>query len=262
MKKSEQLLLLILFLLTLAIILFNQSSLVLFFKNNVYKVMRPAEIIFSGWKRNVSFWQDAIFNIRDLKEKNEKLVQDNMELNGKIARLSDLENENSLLKEALNLKNKSTAVVIAKVIGRDFQNNRSFIIDKGENDGIKTGMAVILKGNILVGLVVETYSNSSKVQTMLDTQSKIAVSTITTKTSGLVRGLGSDVIFDLIAKNEKPDLEELVVSSGVDGVWPRGLLIGKIKKVDTNENQVFNTADIELMTDFSGINDVLVMTEK
>ena len=252
----------ILFSLTLAIILFNQSSPVLFFKKNISDILRPAEIIFSGWKKSVSFWQNAIFHIRELKENNEKLIQENIELYGKITRLSDLENENSLLKEQLDLKNKSTIVIIAKVIGRDFQNNRSFIIDKGEGDGIKAGMAVIFKGNVLIGRIVETNSSSSKVQTILDTQSKIAVNTSTTKTSGLIRGLGSDIVFDLIAKNEKPESGELVVSSGVDGIWPRGLLIGKIKKITSAENQVFNTADIESIANFSTINDVFVITEK
>lgn len=262
MKKSEQLLLLILLLLTLIIILFSQSSAVLFLKNSVLNILKPVEVIFSGWKEKISFWQSAIFNIKNLKEKNVNLLEENMELYGKIAKLSDLENENAMLKEQIHFKDKSIITVIAKVIGRDFQNNRSFIVDKGEKDGIKSGMAVILKGNILIGRVIEINSNSSKIQTIFDTQSKIAVNTLTTKISGLIRGLGSDIVFDLIAKNKNPELQELIVSSGIDGIWPQGLLIGKIKKVNSAENQVFNTADIELIADFSDINNVFIIIEK
>ena len=120
-------------------------------------------------------------------------------------------------------------------------------------------MVVISEGETLIGRIADAGYNISKVQTMLDTQSRIAAITATSKISGLVRGLGSDIIFDLIVKNKKPETGELVISSGTDGIWPRGFTIGKIKEVKSQDNQVFNTADIELLAKLQDFDSVFVI---
>ena len=74
-----------------------------------------------------------------------------------------------------------------------------------------------------------------------------------------MRGLGSDIVFDLIAKNKKPEEGNLIISSGTDGLWPRGLLIGRVKRVKSEDSQVFNTADIELLADFRNFDNVFVI---
>ena len=253
MKRSEQLLFFILFLLALAIIFLSQNQIILFFKHGINEILRPFEILVSEARNTLTFWQSAILNIKSIKESNAKLIQENLEIYGKIVKLSQLEEENSLLREQLNLSRKNYDTRLANIIGRDFQNNRSFLVDKGTNDGIEPGMAVISKGEMLVGRIVDASYNTAEVQTILDTQSRIAAVSIDSKISGLIRGLGSDIIFDLIAKNKKPEIGELVISSGTDGIWPRGLIIGKIKQVKSGDNQVFNTADIELLHKYLGI---------
>jgi len=259
MKKQELTLLSILFLLALAIIFFSDSFIILSSKNYLSGILRPFEIVFSGASNKLSFWRDAIFNIKNLKEFNSRLILENLILNNKLTELSRLQEENSLLRESLSLKKRAVDNRLADVIGRDFQNNRSFIIDKGANDGVVIGMSVISQGETIIGRIVETNLNTSKVQTILDTQSRIAAITTTSKVSGLVRGLGSDVIFDLIAKNEKLEIGELIISSGTDGNWPKGLVIGKIKNIESRDNQVFSKADIELLAEPQNFNSVFII---
>lgn len=261
MNKSKWAVFLILLSLSLAIIFFNQNRPVLLFKNYLNKLLSPLEIIFSKAGNKFLFWQNAFFNIKNIKNLNTKLITENLELYGKVAKLSQLEEENILLKEKLNLADKSFLdTKLAKIIGRDFENNRSFLIDKGSNDGIAIGMPAIIAGKIIVGKVIDVNYNTSKVRTVLDIQNKIAVVTLNGGISGLARGLGSDLIFDLIAKNNKPETGDIIISSGTDGLWPRGLIIGKIKTVRLEDNQVFNTADIDLLTDFWKFNDIFVIT--
>ena len=188
------------------------------------------------------------------------MLLENLELYNKISRLSLLEEENALLREQADLTQKNILTRLANIIGRDFQNNRSFLIDAGTNNGITTNMVVISKSKTIVGRVADAGYNTSKVQTILDAQIRIAAVTTTSNISGLVRGLGSSVIFDLIAKNKKPEIGELIVSSGTDGIWPKGFVIGKIKEVTSSDNEVFNTASIELLAEPQDFDSVFVIT--
>ncbi|MDP3004499.1 MAG: rod shape-determining protein MreC [Candidatus Azambacteria bacterium] len=247
MTKRNLTIFFILLLLSLVIIFFGQNQIILLFKHYLSETLKPFEVVFSKASNWLFFWQSAVFNIKNIKESNTRLISENLDFYNKLAKLSRLEEENFLLREKLNLSQKAINTCLAGVIGRDFQNNRSFLINKGANDGIAIGMVVISEGETIIGRIVDTSYNISKVQTILDTQSRIAAITATSKISGLIRGLGSDVIFDLIVKNKKPETGELVISSGTDGIWPRGFIIGKIKEVKSQDNQVFNTADIELL---------------
>lgn len=259
MTKHTLTIFFILLLLSLVIIFFGQNQIILLFKHYLSETLRPFEVVFSKASNWLSFWQSAAFNIKNIKESNARLISENLDLYNKLAKLPQLEEENSLLREKLNLSQKSINTRLAGVIGRDFQNNRSFLIDKGINDGVATGMVVISEGEIIVGRIADASYNTSKVQTILDTQSRIAAITATSRISGLVRGLGSDVIFDLIVKNKKPEIGELVISSGTDGIWPRGFIIGKVKEVKSQDNQVFNTADIELLAKLQDFDSVFVI---
>lgn len=260
MVKSKLSLFIILFLFSLGIVYFYQSKPVLLFKNYISEALRPFEVIFSQTKNNLSFWPTIFLNIKNLKELNIKLTNENLELYGKLTKLSQLEEESALLRERLNLADKNYwDTSMANVIGRDFENNRSFLIDAGDKTGIAAGMPVITSGGIVVGKITETSSNTSKIRSVIDFQSKIAAITSESKISGLVRGLGSDIIFDLIAKNKTPKSGELIISSGTDGLWPRGLLIGKIRQIHSEDSQIFNTADIELLTNFLDFDTVLII---
>lgn len=260
MIKRKSVIFFILFLLSAVIIFSGSSKSVSLFKNYLSETLRPFEVIFAKTVNKFLFWQNAFMSAKSLKELNVKLSTENLELYGKLAKLSQTEEENALLKEKLNFADKNSwSTSLANIIGRDFENNRSFLIDRGANDGIAVGMPVIISGKIVVGKINDVNYNTSKVKTIIDISSKIAAVNSAGKVFGLVRGLGSDIIFDLIAKNEKPEYGDLIISSGTDGSWPRGLLIGKVKRVRSEDNQVFNTADVELLTDFRDFNNVFVI---
>ena len=262
MAKEIFVLFLILFFISLAIIFAGQNPAVLFLKQILSEILRPFEIVLSGFKNTWTFWQTAVLNIKLLKELNVALTNENLELYGNLAKLKELEGENAFLREGLNISKKFTEMHPAAVIGRDFENNRSFLINKGSKDGIETGMTIVGVGETAIGKIVYVSPNTAKVQTILDTQSRIGAITLNTKISGLVRGLGSDIIFDLIAKDKKPEADELVISSGTDGIWPRGLILGKIKEIKSADNQIFNSANIRLFIDFRDFNDVFIIVNR
>jgi len=249
----------ILLLLSVSFIFFSQSAPVSLAKKLIIETLRPFEMGISTIRNNFMFWQNAVLSLRNIKKMNESLINENLELYGKVEKLSELQKENDILREQLNLSRQNINVKSAGIIGRDFQNNRVFLVNKGSNDGVKNGMMVVVKEKIAVGKVVDTSYNTAKIQTILDTQSRIAAIAINSNISGLARGLGSDIIFDLIAKNKIPEIGELIVSSGADGIWRRGLIIGKIKEVKSEDSQVFNTAEIQMLINFQELTDVLII---
>ncbi|MDO8743207.1 MAG: rod shape-determining protein MreC [Candidatus Azambacteria bacterium] len=259
MTKSTLTIFFILLLLSLVIIFFGQNRAIIFIEHSIGEILRPFEILFSKASNWLNFWQSTVFNIKNIKESNTRLILENLDLYNKLASVSRLEEENSLLMKELNLKKKSIDTLLANVIGRDLKNSRSFIIDKGSNNGVAAGMAVISEGETIIGRIADAGYNTARAQTILDTQSRIAAITVNSKISGLARGLGSDIIFDLIAKDKNPEIGELIVSSGTDGVWPRGFVIGKVKEVKSYDNQVFNTANIELLSEPQDFNSVLII---
>lgn len=259
MTKHNLTVFFILLLLSLAIVFFGQTRVVLSFKYLVGETLKPFEVIFDKAGDWLFFWQSVALNIRNIKEANNRLISENLDLYNKLAKLSRLETENSLFREKLNLSQKGISTRLADVIGRDFQNNRSFLIDKGTNDGIANGMVVISEGEAIIGRIVDAGYGVSKVETIFDTQSRISAITATNKISGLIRGLGSNVILDLIAKDKTPEAGELIVASGTDGIWPRGFVIGKIKEFESQDNQVFNTASVDLLAKPQDFDSVFVI---
>lgn len=262
MTKEIFILFLILFLISLFIIFNGQNLAILFLKQILSELLRPLEIVLNSFKNILIFWQTAILNIKNLKESNIALTNENFELYGKLTKLKELEEENIFLRAGLGIAKKFTDMRPAAVIGRDFKNNRSFLINKGIKDGVETGMVVIGIGEIAIGKIIYVSPNTAKVQTILDTQSRISAVTLNTGISGLVKGLGSDIVFDLISKDKKPEINDFVISSGTDGIWPRGLILGKIKEIKSSDNQIFNSADLDLSIDFRNFNDVFIIVNR
>lgn len=262
MNKTNLGVFFILLLLSMGIIVFGQSHIVLSIGHYLNEILKPFESIISNVRNFLFFWQNAFLNIKTLKESNIKLASENLELYGKLKNISLLEEENSVLKEQLNLLNKGTDIKLAKIISRDYQNDRVFIIDKGTNDGVANGMAIISKGEVVIGRIIDASYSTSKVQTILDVQTKIAAVTLDSRVFGLAHGLGSDIMFDLVAKNKNLKKGELVISSGTDEIWPRGLIIGKIGEIKLMGNQVFNSATIEALVNIKELMDIFVIINK
>ena len=261
MNKLTPIVFFILLLLILSFIFFSQSPQILLAQKLINEALRPFESSISIVRNNLMFWQSVILNLKNIKKMNEALIDENLELYGKLEKLSELQKENRILREQLNLSKQNIIVKSAGSIGRDFQSNRAFLINKGSNDGIRNNMIVVAQGGMLIGKIIDTSYNTAKVRTILDTQSRIAAITADSNISGLARGLGSDIIFDLIAKNRVPETGELIIASGADGLWRRNLIIGKVKEVKSDDSQVFNTAGIQMLVNFQELTDVFVIDQ-
>jgi len=195
---------------------------------------------------NNTFFSD----INNLKTENEALKQKNKELDESLRELEIIKAENKDLKEQLNLteKYKEYETVPASVINRDITNYSSvLIISVGKVDGIEVDMPVISdKG--LVGHIISVDQNTSKVQTIVDSSSTITALISTSRDAIICKGTLEEkgVLKATYIPTEVTLVGgDLVETSGIGGIYPKGIQIGKIGKIVNTKNVTDRYALIE-----------------
>lgn len=194
------------------------------------------------------------------------------ELNQQLAELrtdsqisSDVEAENEKLRELLELKNTYQTgwdTVAAEVIGREADNwYEKLTINKGSKDGISENMAVVDQ-NGLVGKIINVTENTSEVQMMIDSGASLGGMLQKSSIEGVLQGIGGGkglITMTKLPYNADIQLNDVVVTSGVGGVFPAGLLVGTVVKVNTSADGLSKEAIIEPYCNFDDIQFVLVI---
>ena len=168
------------------------------------------------------------------------------------------------MKEYLGLTEKygEYKTVPGYVINKEISNfGNTLIINVGQKDGIEPNMTVISdKG--LVGYIISTTNNTSKVQTIIDTATAVSATISTSRDSIIVRGTLNEN-YNLKATYIPTDAKLLqgdtVETSGIGGIYPKGIKIGKIKEIVNTKNITDRYAIVETAVDFSKLETVLVI---
>src|ERR1700683_926759 len=149
----------------------------------------------------------------------------------------------------------------AQVIGTSgSEQSRSVYIDKGEHDGIKPDMAVITADGI-VGKVLRVYGSTSQVLLIDDQTSGVGAILDKTRLQGILRGRPSgEVVLEKVMSDETVPAGELVLTSGGDGIFPKGLLVGRVMKVAPG-GELFLNIRVRPAADLSKLEEVLVVTK-
>lgn len=203
-------------------------------------------------------------NINNLQEENEKLKQKNSELEQSLRELEIIKSENNTLKEYVNLKDKYAEyeTIPAYIINKDISNySETMIINVGSKDGIEVNMPVISDQG-LVGYILSVTETTSKVQTIIDTASTTSCVITTSRDMMVARGTLSEnsSLKATFIPTEATILEgDKVETSGLGGIYPKGIHIGTIKQVVNTKNITDRYAIIETAVDFSKLETVLVI---
>jgi rod shape-determining protein MreC len=149
----------------------------------------------------------------------------------------------------------------AQVIGSSGSElSRSVYIDKGESDGIKPDMAVITADGI-VGKVLRVYGSTSLVLLIDDQTSGVGVILDKARLQGILRGTPSgEVVLEKVMSDETVPAGELVLTSGGDGIFPKGLLVGRVTKVSQG-SELFLNIRVRPAANLSRLEEVLVVTK-
>jgi rod shape-determining protein MreC len=190
------------------------------------------------------------------------------------ARVGSLEEANLQLREALVASGRLQRIaemreryeipmLPAELVGADVSPwFRSVLVDRGRDRGVRSGMPVISEQG-LVGLVTATSVRSAKTTLVLDRQTAIDGVIQRSRARGIVRGEGSDELsFEFVARGSDVQVDDQVITSGLDGVYPKGLLIGTVDSVSEEGAQLIRTATIRPAVDFGRLEQVFVMLRR
>ncbi len=179
-------------------------------------------------------------------------------------RLSLLERENARFRELLGFTAKRPgSMIAATVIGEDIKNwFRCIIIDKGSHQGINRKMPVLTPKGV-VGQSVEVDLWHTKVMVINDPNSSVDVTVEGKNTRGLLEGTGENTLkLKYVVKNDEIAVGDKLITSGKDGVFPKGIPAGIVVTVDRNKSGIFAEVEVVPYNNFRHLDEVLVMTKQ
>jgi rod shape-determining protein MreC len=185
----------------------------------------------------------------------------NDKLKARLATLEEAKLENERIRELVKFaQTQDYQTIGARVIGRPADSwERSILVDRGSRDGVKLGAAVIAAGG-LVGQVVEVTAASSKVRLITDAGSGVAVLVQRTRGEGVIRGsVEGKLNLDFVAKDKIPTKGDVLVTSGMGGAFPKGVVVGEVTEVAAPQADLFPRVTAVSRVAIDRIEEVLVL---
>jgi len=210
----------------------------------------------------IDLWQDYL-NLVGVKQENDSLRQKLKHLERTQIHNNELAAENARLKKLLEFRESVEEQAIpAQVISADAMNwFRTITINKGTNSGISENMPVMAASGV-VGRTIKCAANSSRVLLVTDASSAVAALIQNSRTRTVARGTGSGISCEYAARLDEAGVGDHLVTSGTGGVFPKGIPIGTITRVETPEYGLFQTIKAKPAVDFSRLEEVLVIIVK
>lgn len=197
------------------------------------------------------------------------LTDENIALEKKLVDQNKLIADNKALLDQFQTQNpKSTSLIPANVIGAPnfipgISVPEGLIIDRGEDDGIKIGDAVVYKDN-LIGKINKISKNVSEVMLITSSAFSFTVKTLETKSLGIAKGQGGgEIILDNVLLSDNLKKGDVVVTKGDindkgEGLAPN-LVVGKIQSINKNPSDLFQKAEIQTGIDVTRLQKVFVI---
>jgi rod shape-determining protein MreC len=237
--------------------------------------LRPLENLLSSLTRPLAerlYRHGALFNRsytaaqkkEDLTARVEELTKEATQLIVANSRCREIEDENQKLRATLKfLSTNDFKAVVASVIAKEAggEDSRGLIINRGTRDGVNVGLGVVSEEGVIVGQVVETKDTTARICLTINSNCQLAAALQNqTKTQGLTDGdLGLTIKMNYIPQLEKVTVGDTVITSGLGGSIPRGLVIGRVTQVYSASNEVWQGATIEPLINLNNLTVVSVI---
>ena len=211
-----------------------------------------------------------VFNFSKVKQENEDLANKNIELENKLLEYDKLKDENERLREVLNFKNSKNNYdyLGCEIIGYSGGNfTDGYIIDKGEDQGLKKGMVVIANKG-LVGQVTSTGSNWAIVESLINENIAVSVMVNSTReTTGILKGYRDHNNQNLTQVTNLPmdsaiKEGDVILTSGLGQIYPKEVRIGEVISVETDNVKVMKSAIVKPYVDFNKLEELFVVVPK
>ena len=235
--------------------------------SGVGSAINPLQKVVYSINNKIKGSLDFFLNFSKIKEENKELTKENIELKNKLLEYDKFKEENERLREVLNFKNSKNnySYIGCEIIGYSGESfSDGYIIDKGENDGLKKDMIVISdKG--LVGQVTSIGTNWAIVESLLNENIAVSVMVDSTReTTGILKGYVTRTNSGLTKLTNLPlDSEikegDVILTSGLGQIYPKEIRVGEVISVETDEIKVMKTAIVKPYVDFDKLEELFVV---
>jgi rod shape-determining protein MreC len=178
-----------------------------------------------------------------------------------VVELEEARLENERLRSLVGfIEARELDAIGARVIGRPTNAWEGVItIDRGSDDGLEVGMPVLAPEGLL-GQTVDVAGGSSKVRLITDQRSGVAAIVQASRAEGIVNGsIDGDLSMDYVSQEASVAVGDVVITSGMGGVYPKGLLVGDVLDVQVNENDLYQQIVVRPTGRVEGIEEVIVL---
>jgi rod shape-determining protein MreC len=221
----------------------------------------PFQKIFSSTSHAFRDIWEHYFYLITVAEQNERLTQELQQAKALNNQYREAFLSNQRLKQLLELKQEiQRPVIAAQVIGKDpspwFQ---TIMVDKGSSDGVIKGLPVVNASGV-VGLVVGATNHYAKVMLITDPNSAVDAVVQENRARGIIKGGTSGYcVFDYVLRKHTLKVGDKVITSGMDGVFPKGLPIGLVSEIFKQNAGIFQEVTLEPFVDFERLEEVVII---
>ena len=223
--------------------------------------MRPLQAtVAAGLDALAGVWRGYI-TLVGVKQENERLRVRILELEQQAIRVAEVEETDKRLADLLSFRSALEGdTVAAQIIGRDpLPWFGTVAINKGEADGVRKNMAVLSPFGV-VGQTMATGAHSARVLLLTDHNSGIDAVVQRSRARGIVAGaLDGGCVMKYVKREEDVEVGDRIVTSGLDGIFPRGVIIGEVAHVTRGNRGLLQVADVKPVTPLDRIEEVLVV---
>jgi rod shape-determining protein MreC len=218
------------------------------------------ELVTRSMRAAGNVWRHYFFLI-GVSQENDQLKRELDRALEKNTRIEEVELANQRLRQLLNFKQTDQLTVLpAEVISRDPSAwFKTVIINKGRADGLRKGLPVVLPKGV-TGQVVDVSERYAKIMLIIDRNSAVDGLIQRTRARGVIKGASADhCYFEYVLRKHDVQIGDTVISSGLDGVYPKGLRIGEVAEVSNREADIFKEITVRPYVDFEKLEEVLVI---
>lgn len=220
-----------------------------------------SQAMYSSFSFGVRNTTDLYLNLIDIKENNRTLTDELAALKTELGEMTELRLENERLNEILKFKQKTKMdLLAAKIIGRDvFEDYDTVMINRGSRQGVEKGMATITVAGV-VGYVIQAEPFTSQILLLTDRYAVLDGIVQRSRARGIVSGYSREsCILKYLKRNDDVQVGDLIVTSGLDNIFPKGFPVGTVSEVVRDEYSFEQNVKIKPIVTSSNLEEVFVI---
>jgi rod shape-determining protein MreC len=208
-----------------------------------------------------NFWGNYV-GLRGVRAENEALRKQVADLEVRLQEQRALASRSTRLQDLMNLQTSTSLPTIAAdvIAGNPNPGMLTITIGRGAADGVQADMAVIAPTGVVGRIIGVPAAHAARVQLLIDRYAAAGALTERTRAGGMVVGVDGDppLTMELVSNLADVKAGDMVVASGVDGIYPKGFTIGRVESADRGSS-LYRAITVRPSVDFSSLEEVLVV---